>query len=57
MTSFLQSTSLGGIMGRKRDGTIQYLGVPYATVRNRFAEAVVIESIDGGGILDATQYG
>ena len=47
---------LGKVRG-KSDGVVaQYLGIQYATILNRFAEATLNQTRDGG-VLDATKNG
>jgi hypothetical protein len=56
MTTTVSTTSLGEIRGKVEDGVAQYLGVKYATLENRFAEAELVVSREGD-ILDATKNG
>ncbi|KAL2222273.1 putative carboxylesterase [Thermoascus aurantiacus ATCC 26904] len=56
MTTILKTTSLGEIRGKVADGVVQYLGIKYASLRNRFADAELIEKRDGD-VLDATKDG
>ncbi|EAW06756.1 putative carboxylesterase [Aspergillus clavatus NRRL 1] len=56
MTTVLQIKSLGEIRGKDHDGAVQFLGIKYATLKNRFADAVLIERRDGD-VLDATKEG
>jgi len=52
----LRTTSLGEIRGKTADGVTQYLGVKYASLRNRLADAELVETREGD-ILDATKDG
>lgn len=52
----IKTTSLGEIRGKTVDGISQYLGVKYASLKNRLADAELIEKRDGD-ILDATKDG
>lgn len=56
MTSRLSTRFLGQIIGRTEDGVTQYLGVKYANLKNRLADAEPIENRDGDA-LDATNDG
>lgn len=56
MTSVLKTSSLGDIRGKSHDGVVQYLGLKYATLKNRLADAQLVEKRDGD-ILDATKDG
>lgn len=56
MTTVFQIKSLGEIRGKDHDGAVQFLGIKYATLKNRFADAVLIERRDGD-VLDATKEG
>ncbi|KIW10037.1 hypothetical protein PV08_11813 [Exophiala spinifera] len=55
MTSTLNHPTLGEITGRDGDGVTQFLGVQYATLENRFAEAQVKSSYSTP--LNATAHG
>lgn len=57
MTTVLKTTALGEIRGKAADGVVQYLGIKYATLRNRLADAELVERRDDGEVLDATKYG
>lgn len=57
MASVLKTTSLGEIRGKHDDGVVQYLGVKYATLKNRLADAEIIDTRKDDGILDATKDG
>lgn len=57
MTTVLKTTALGEIRGKTGDGVVQYLGIKYATLRNRLAEAELVERRDDGEVLDATKDG
>lgn len=54
MASFVHS-QIGKVVGKKADGCTQFLGVKYATLEHRFAEAQVVQYSGEG--LDATKYG
>ncbi|KAL4963609.1 putative carboxylesterase [Aspergillus stella-maris] len=56
MAATLQTTNLGTIQGKSNEGVTQYLGVPYAILKDRLADAILVESRDGS-VLDATTDG
>lgn len=56
MSTSLQTTSLGEIRGSDADGVTKYLGIKYANLKNRLADAELIESREGDA-LDATSDG
>lgn len=53
MSAVLQTTSLGEIHGKDDNGVTQYLGIKYANLKNKLADAELVESREGG-VLDAT---
>ncbi|RDW76746.1 putative carboxylesterase [Aspergillus mulundensis] len=55
MAATLQTANLGTIHGKSSDGVTQYLGIKYATLEDRLADAVPINSREGA--LDATRDG
>lgn len=55
MAAARQTTSLGTIHGKCSDGVTQYLGIKYASLRNRLADAVPVDN--NGGTRDATKDG
>lgn len=59
-----QHATIGPIKGlRKGSGVVQYLGVQYATLKDRFARGELLELYSRshprkqGGVLDATRIG
>ncbi|KAL2004006.1 hypothetical protein VTN02DRAFT_1069 [Thermoascus thermophilus] len=56
MTTTLKTTSLGEIRGKVADGVVQYLGIKYASLENRLADAKLIEKREGD-VYDATKDG
>lgn len=56
MTTILTTTALGDIRGKTEDGVTQFQGIKYATLKNRFADAELIEE-RYDGVLDATTDG
>jgi carboxylesterase type B len=58
MTAPLQTTHLGQIQGKTVDGVTHYLGLKYASLQNRIADAELVASRTAEeGILDATKDG
>lgn len=58
MTAPLQTTHLGQIQGKTVDGVTHYLGLKYASLRNRLAGAELIASRAADeSVLDATKDG
>ncbi|KAF7590638.1 hypothetical protein BBP40_002586 [Aspergillus hancockii] len=55
-TTLLQTRQLGGIRGKTSEGVTQFLGIKYATLNDRLADAQLVEKRDGN-ILDATKDG
>jgi len=56
MASPLNHPTLGQIRGNLKDGVVQFLGVKYASIKDRFAPSEVFDS-SGSGIIDATKPG
>jgi hypothetical protein len=54
--AILSTQYLGQVQGESDGIVAQYLGIQYATVLNRFAEATLVESRDGD-VLNATKSG
>nr|OQO28971.1 hypothetical protein B0A51_03780 [Rachicladosporium sp. CCFEE 5018] len=48
--------SIGDFTGRRQDGILQFLGVQYATLADRFAPAF-LKNYPTDGVVDATQHG
>ncbi|KAL4803413.1 Alpha/Beta hydrolase protein [Aspergillus unguis] len=55
MAATLQTGNLGTIQGKSTEGVTQYLGIKYATLENRLADAVLLNKREG--TLDATKDG
>jgi hypothetical protein len=57
----IEHSDLGHINGIQRSQhTIQYLGVQYASLNDRFARAQLVTSkttMSANGVIDATKYG
>lgn len=57
MSNIIQTTThLGEIRGKITNGVSQFLGIKYATLKNRLADAELVER-RAGGVLDATKDG
>jgi hypothetical protein len=56
MSASIQHAELGELKGKDVDDTVQFLGLKYATLKNRFAPAELIRDY-GSGPIDATKYG
>jgi hypothetical protein len=56
MTISIKHQSLGSIEGNVVDGTAQFLGLKYASLKDRLAPAELISSY-GSEPTDATKYG
>ncbi|KAF9889576.1 hypothetical protein FE257_007084 [Aspergillus nanangensis] len=56
MTTILPTTHLGEIRGKIVDGVTHFLGVQYATLKDRLADAELVET-RRGEVLDATKDG
>ncbi|KAL5001343.1 Alpha/Beta hydrolase protein [Aspergillus recurvatus] len=56
MSAVLETTNFGTIQGKSSGGVTQYLGLKYATLKDRLADAVPIDSREGD-VLDATRDG
>ncbi|KAL2863394.1 putative carboxylesterase [Aspergillus lucknowensis] len=56
MATVLQTQQLGAIRGKGSEGVTQYLGIKYATLKDRLADAVLFEG-PNDGVLDATKDG
>lgn len=52
----LDHPNLGSILGLDSDQSVQYRGIPYATLEHQFADAVLFEN-EGRSPIDATRYG
>lgn len=52
----LEHPGLGPVLGLDLDQSVQYRGVPYATLEHQFADAVLFEN-QGRRSIDATRYG
>lgn len=57
MTSILKHQLLGEIHGVQGDDVVQFLGVKYASLVNRFAKSELLGHNVGNSIIDATKVG
>lgn len=51
----IQHPHLGSITGKQGDGVVEFLGLKYGSLRDRFAEASLVE--DYGTSTNATSIG
>lgn len=56
MTETIQHPSIGTVVGKAEDGTVQFLGVKYASLNDRFAEPQLLSHYHGDKV-DATKIG
>jgi carboxylesterase type B len=57
MSAHLKHQKLGQIQGKQGDGVVQFLGIKYATVKDRFAGSELVEYGNGESVIDATNLG
>lgn len=56
MATSFKHTSLGEVKGNVVDGTAQFLGLQYASLKDRFAPPQLVTDY-GSKSIDATKYG
>ncbi|EFQ87185.1 hypothetical protein CFE70_001165 [Pyrenophora teres f. teres 0-1] len=56
MSTTLNHANLGELKGKAVDSAVQFLGLKYASLRDRFAPAELVDSY-GSGSTDATKFG
>lgn len=56
MTTFFTHADLGGVRGNDNDGVVQFLGIKYASLKDRFSAASLVSDY-GSGSIDATAFG
>lgn len=56
MSTTLEHADLGKLKGTAVDGTVQFRGLKYASLKNRLAPPELVTSY-GSGHIDATRYG
>jgi hypothetical protein len=57
MSAQIKHQTLGEIQGRQGDGVIQFLGIKYASLKDRFAGSELVEYGETQGVIDGTQLG
>ncbi len=57
MPAQIKHQKLGEIQGRQGDGVVQFLGVKYASLKDRFAGSELIEYGDVQSVIDGTKLG
>lgn len=57
MTTILKHENIGEIHGVLGDEVVQFLGVKYATLKDRFAESQLMDYDAANGVVDATRMG
>jgi hypothetical protein len=56
MSTVFEHADLGGIRGKVVDGTVQFLGLKYASLKDRLALPQLVTRY-GAGTIDASKYG
>jgi hypothetical protein len=56
MSAILKHEHLGELKGKSVDGAVQFLGLKYASIKDRLAAPELVDSY-GSGTTDATQFG
>lgn len=56
MTTKLDHSALGDIIGLDHEKTVQYRGIKFASLEHQFAEPVLFTN-SGRSTVDATSYG
>ena len=56
MPTTLKHRDLGDVKGNTKDSAIEFRGIKYASLENRFAEPSLVTDY-GSGALDATKFG
>lgn len=57
MTTILKHENIGEIHGVLGDEVVQFLGVKYATLKDRFAESQLMDYDAENSVVDATRMG
>ena len=57
MAAQIKHQKLGQIQGRLGDGVVQFLGIKYATLKDRFAGSELVEYDGAQSVIDATKLG
>lgn len=56
MESEIVHPSLGTILGNKKEGVVQFLGIKYASIKDRFAPSEIFDH-SGSNVIDGTRPG
>ena len=56
MTTTFKHKELGDVKGNNRDSAVEFRGIKYAALGNRFAAPELVTGY-GAGTLDATKFG
>ncbi|KAJ4296317.1 hypothetical protein N0V90_006362 [Kalmusia sp. IMI 367209] len=56
MTTTFKHQDLGDVKGNAKDGVVQFLGLKYASLEDRFASPSLVTEY-GSGVIDASKYG
>lgn len=57
MTAQVKHPQLGQIQGRQADGVIQFLGIKYASLKDRFSASELAKYDGGHNSIEATELG
>ena len=57
MPAQIKHQKLGEIQGREGDGVVQFLGIKYATLKDRFAGSELVDYSGTEKVIDATNLG
>jgi carboxylesterase type B len=57
MAAHIKHQKLGQIQGKQGDGIVQFLGIKYASLKDRFAGSELVEYGSGESVIDATNLG
>jgi hypothetical protein len=57
MSAQVKHQKLGVIMGRQGDGVVQFLGIKYASLKDRFAGSALVEYGGTQDVMNGTQLG
>ena len=57
MSAQIKHQTLGEIQGRQGNGVVQFLGIKYASLKDKFAGSELVEYGETQGVIDGTQLG
>lgn len=57
MSTILKHGKLGEIHGVLGDDVVQFLGIQYASLKDRFAKSEILDRDLGSSVIDATRIG